>query len=71
MNNFGENQYTQAVSVLPNPEMLSTPDPEQNSPTTEEPAASEVASESIDEDIAAAVNSNSATKAAATRPKSS
>ena len=71
VNNFGDNRYTQAVYVYANPEMLSTPDPEYNSPTTEEPTASEEASESIDEDIAAAENSNSATKAAETRPKSS
>ena len=50
VNNFGENLYAQAVSVQPNPESLSTP----------EPADSEVASESIDEDNAAAENSNSA-----------
>ena len=28
VNNFGENLYTQTVSVLLNPELLSTPDPE-------------------------------------------
>ena len=71
VNNFGENLYTQVVSVLPNSELQSAPEPEQNPPTTEEPASSEVTSESIDEDIAAAANSNSAPKAAATRSKSS
>ena len=41
VNNVGENLFTQLVTVLPDPDLSSTPEPEldQNAPTTEEPTS--------------------------------